>query len=155
MKQTKSLPNPAIVFKTNVVYSDSEGRSVFLPAGEPSPFKTLADVPERLKPHVGEPDDGWRQTTPNQYFVSPEVLAAERESIEALNNAEDLPETVREALAERNEQYLRDAAARARVETEAAQRDLEEVARIKREKELEADELLEAQGMSSKQRKEL
>ena len=64
--------------RTNVVFTDAGSRSVFLPLGEPIPVPTtLADVPERLKPYIGEPATAGDERPDEPVFVSPRSLAAE------------------------------------------------------------------------------
>jgi hypothetical protein len=47
--KTTPAPAAAFTFKTNVIYQDADGKSVYLAAGELSPWTRIEDVPPRLQ----------------------------------------------------------------------------------------------------------
>jgi hypothetical protein len=124
--QQRRAAAAAIVFKTNVICEDATGKTIFLEAGKPSPFFDLCDVPARLQAHVGEPQDTIAQDNEIQMVVKPERLQQEAEELEELNSGAHLDPEVREALAERGEEYLASVRARnAALEEAAAHQDID------------------------------
>jgi hypothetical protein len=120
------MPEPAsaITFKTGVMYyNEALGRSVIVPAGEPSPWTDITDVPARLQNLIGTPSNEPPPDTPNQRWVPKSMLEAEREMIDRLNNDDDLDPAVRDALAERDVESQRIAAERNKTYAEIAARD--------------------------------
>jgi hypothetical protein len=103
---SKKTPTPAesaadrlpVVFKVNTI---TDGK--LLLAGEASPWFAAEEVPERLRPFIGEPSPP---------PVDPEAWAAETERLQ-LSLTGDLPESVKEALEERNSEAHHVAQARA------------------------------------------
>lgn len=122
MKQAKPpVPEPpTLTFVQNVIYSDNEGRSQFLEAGRPSPWRDLVDVPARFQNLVGAPTTDPPRDSPTQRWVPRSILEAEREIIEKLNNGDDLDPMIRDALADRDRESQKIAAARNQTYAEMA-----------------------------------
>ena len=115
----------AIVFKVNVLYQNDEGKTIYLAAGQASPWTRLEDIPPRLQNHVGSPEDSVIAGSEIQRVVPRATLEQEDEVLERLNSGADLDPAVREALAERGEEYLATVRARnAALEEAAARQDI-------------------------------
>ena len=135
-QQRRASARP-ITFKVNIICGDASGKTIFLQAGQPSPFFDLCDVPAKLQAHVGEPQDAVAQDNEIQMVVKPERLQQEAEELEELNSGAHLDPEIREALAERGEEYLEATSARNRTLAALADRDDEAVDRVAAELEQE------------------
>jgi hypothetical protein len=133
-------PPQAIVFKEAVMLSPERPgeMSRIVPAGEPSPYTSLDQVPENLRSLVGQPSDELPPNNEMQYFVPREQLAAERIEFERLNTDEDLSQDLRDELAARDREHLALAASRNKTLEEAENRNDEAVRRVAKELEEEA-----------------
>jgi hypothetical protein len=147
--KTSTSPTPApITFRQNVLFRDEkEDKSIFLAAGEKSPWHHESEVPERLRGLIGTPNFDPPPNTPNQYWTSKAQLRAEREAFEALNSNADMNPSLAAELEARDAAYLRESADRNRVETEIEAR--EEVDRKRLVAELEKEAAAKLKGYKS------
>jgi hypothetical protein len=104
--KSKTAESPSaepIVFKIGIMFPpEGEGQmSRLIPAGSPSPFTSVDEVPEHLRQHIGSPPE------PN-YDVE-----AFRRTTESLNSGGEMSESVRSALASIDDEAHARAQARA------------------------------------------
>jgi hypothetical protein len=104
--QMKSkAPEPPIVFKIGIMLPpEGEGQmSRLVPAGSPSPFASVDEVPERLRQYIGEP--------PKENYD----VASFRRTTELINEQSggEMSESVRSALASIDDEAHARAQARA------------------------------------------
>jgi hypothetical protein len=140
-----AAPAP-IVFSVNVILPEREGATLatsnpsdrFLAAGKPSPWHDISEVPEMLKPFVGEPPE-W---TPHHSWEQ------EQEFIEETFGP--VNESVRQALEDKQTEMIQAAEGRNRIDTEIANRADRFVAELREENDAEVRDLYE-----SKQRKSI
>jgi hypothetical protein len=147
VKQTKT-PAPTepapITFAQNILFRDkTENRSIFLPAGEPSPWRDLSDVPEPLRALVGEPSFELPPNTPTQCWVPPEMMEMEREAFRQLAGDEDMDPAIRAALAARDAEHQQTVEARNKTYDEIEGRRDEAYDRVAKELTDETDRLIE------------
>jgi hypothetical protein len=129
---------PAITFRTNVILPASErclasNVNRFLAAGKPSPFTTIDEVPESLRPFVGEPAP---------MPIDPDLEAEEqmiRESFGPVN------ESVQEYLDRKQQEAADDAVALNAIKLKQVEREDEFFADVQREHDAETEALYEQQ----------
>jgi hypothetical protein len=120
----RHAPAAALTFRTNVLYQNDEGKTIYLEAGRPSPWVRLEDIPPKLQGYVGSPEDTVATSNEIQRVVSPERLRQEDEVLAELNSG-PLDPAVKQAIDERGEEYLATVRARnAALEEAAARQDI-------------------------------
>ena len=133
------------MFAQNVLFRDEvANRSIFVAAGEPSPFRTIEDVPPTLRALIGTPDFSTPPpSTATQYSMSPEHLEAEREAFRQLAGDEDMRPDIEAALDERDRESQRLVEARNQTYAEIEDRRDAAYDRVAKEIAEEADRLIE------------
>jgi hypothetical protein len=113
VKKLPAEPKQAIIFKCNIVVPARAGLSIsdqFIPAGQPSPFRNISEIPPNLLPFVGMP------------AFEPPRIADPYEDAAPSSLAPPLGDENEQYLAEKQTQMMKEGEARCRLLSQQLER---------------------------------